>query len=103
MPFWYHFPIPSLGDPQPARVRIKKWLLEVGAEVHKGTRIAVVEAGSSEFALSATGEGVLRERLFPTGAQIESSSPIAIIAADGENIPYGRPYSLAECVTDQRA
>jgi hypothetical protein len=40
----------------------------------------------------ANGDGVLRERHFPAGAEIELITPIAVIAADGENIPYGRPY-----------
>ena len=96
MPFWYHLPAPTIGDGQQGPLRIKKWLLENGAEVHKGTRILIVEAGSSDYAVSANGDGFLREKLFPAGAQIDPSSPIAVIAADGENIPYGRPYSLAE-------
>src|SRR4051812_41104841 len=41
MPFWYHLPVPPLDEPQPATVRLAEWLLDVGAEVHQGTRVAV--------------------------------------------------------------
>jgi len=44
MPFWYQLPIPALGEPPPANVRITEWLIGVGDEVHRGARIAVIEA-----------------------------------------------------------
>jgi pyruvate/2-oxoglutarate dehydrogenase complex dihydrolipoamide acyltransferase (E2) component len=99
MPFWYHLPVPELADAEQQPLRIKKWLLDIGSEVHQGTRIVIVKAGNSEYAVSANGDGFLREKLFPAGASVEPSSPIAVIAADGENIPYERPYSLAERLT----
>lgn len=100
MPFWYHLPVPILSDPQPARVRISEWLLDDGAEVHKGTEIAIIEAEKSRYFVCANGDGTLREKLFPAGAQIESFTPIAVIAADGENIPYGRPSSMGKRLTE---
>jgi pyruvate/2-oxoglutarate dehydrogenase complex dihydrolipoamide acyltransferase (E2) component len=96
MPFWYHLPVPALSDPQPAIVRIDRWLLDDGAEVHAGTRIAVLEAQNSRYLVATNGDGVLLKKLFPAGAHIESTNPIAVIGADGENIPYGRPYSVAQ-------
>jgi hypothetical protein len=48
----------------------------------------------------ANGDGFLSERHFPLGAEIESYMPIAVIVADGENIPYEKPYSLAERISD---
>jgi pyruvate/2-oxoglutarate dehydrogenase complex dihydrolipoamide acyltransferase (E2) component len=98
MPFWYYLPVPQFEDPQPATVRIAEWVLEIGAEVHSGTRIVVIEVPSGQYAISASGDGVLRKRLFPAGAEIESFAPIAVIAADGEHIPCGKPYSSAECL-----
>ena len=60
---------------------------------------SLIEAAVGRFAVSANGDGLLRKRLFPVGAEIESSVPIAVIAADGESMPYGKPYSLAERLT----
>ena len=96
MPFWYQLPIPTLGEPQPATVRITEWLIGVGDEVHRGTRIAVIEAPIGRYVVLANGDGVLRERHFPAGAEIGLAPPIAVIATDGESLPYGRPYSLGE-------
>lgn len=96
MPFWYYLPIPKLDEPQPATVRLVEWLLDDGAEVHRGTKIAVVEIPMGRYTVTANGDGFLREKLFPAGAEIDSFHPIAVIAADGENIPYGRPHSFAE-------
>ena len=98
MGFWYHVPIPLMDNPQPAMVRLVQWLVEEGEEVHPGTRMALVEGGPSRFWVTAAGDGILREQLFPAGAEIESWNPIAVVAADGEKIPYGRPHSNAERV-----
>jgi pyruvate/2-oxoglutarate dehydrogenase complex dihydrolipoamide acyltransferase (E2) component len=96
MPFWYRVPIPALSDPQPQVVRLVEWLLDVGDQVHRGTEIATVEAPEGRFRIFANGDGFLRERLFPAGAEVESSSPIATIASDGENIPYNKGCAYAE-------
>jgi len=96
----YQLLTPKLGDPQPGTVRITAWLLDEGAEVHRGTEVAIIETTSGRYALSANGEGAFRERLFQAGAEIESFTPIAVIEADGENIPYDRPYSLAKRLDD---
>jgi len=79
-------------------VRLVRWLVDEGAAVHRGSGIAIIEAPSGQYSVLANGDGLLRERHFPAGAEIGLSTPIAVIAADGENIPYGRPYSLAERV-----
>ena len=96
MPFWCEVPIPKLDDPQPKIVRLVQWLLDEGAPVPRGTRIAIIEAQDGRYAVLANGDGLLREKRFLPGAEIALSTSIAVIAADGENIPYGRPYSLAE-------
>jgi hypothetical protein len=79
MPFWYQVPIPALDDPQPAKVRLAEWLVAIGGEVHRGTRIAVIEAPSGRYFVLANGEGILRERHFPAGAEIDLVTPIAVI------------------------
>jgi hypothetical protein len=77
-------------------VHLVGWLLDVGAEVHRGTRIAIIEIPAGRYVVMPNGDGLLLERHFPAEAEIESATPIAIIAAEGEDIPYDRPYSLAE-------
>jgi hypothetical protein len=42
--FWYQVPIPTLDDPQPVNVHLVEWLVAVGDEVYRGTKIAVIEA-----------------------------------------------------------
>lgn len=96
MPFWYQVAIPALDDPQPKSIRIIRWLVEAGAEVHRGRGMAIIEAPSGRYVVKANGDGFLREAHFPPGAEIESTTPIAVISADGENLPSDRPCSLAE-------
>jgi pyruvate/2-oxoglutarate dehydrogenase complex dihydrolipoamide acyltransferase (E2) component len=101
MPFSYNLPIPTLEEPQPETVRLDRWLVDEGAEVHRGTRVAILETKIGRYAVITNGDGVLRTRLFPAGAKIESFSALAVIFADGENIPYDRAYSLAEELCDE--
>ena len=67
-----------------------------GAQVGIGTKLAVVEAPSGRFALLTNGKGFLREKLFPAGAHLPAGSPIAVVDADGEDMPYGGLYSRLE-------
>jgi hypothetical protein len=60
--------------------------------------VVIVEAAMRRFSISTNGDGVLRERLFPADAIIDASSPIAVIVADGESVPYNRPYAIAESI-----
>lgn len=98
MPFWYHvpIPIPTLPHPTPELVRLVKWLVEDGADVHVGTRIAVFKDSTGTFAILTNGDGILRTKLFPAGAELPLGTPVAVVDADGDNIPYGGPYSIAE-------
>jgi hypothetical protein len=41
------------------------------------------------------GDGFLRERTRSEGETLRVGETLAVINADGENIPYNRPYSLA--------
>jgi len=94
---WYHLPVPKL-DQEAKEVRLVRWLVDKGAELHIGTRVATIEVGSQSFYVLANGDGFLREKMFPAGASVPSSSPLATVNADGESIPYDRPYSLAEMI-----
>jgi pyruvate/2-oxoglutarate dehydrogenase complex dihydrolipoamide acyltransferase (E2) component len=73
-----------------------KWLVRDGAALHVGTKLVIVETSAGRYAIATNGEGFLREKLFPAGAELSVATPIAVVNADGENIPHGRPYSVAE-------
>lgn len=77
-------------------VRLMKWLVKEGEEVHAGTPLAVLEAPAGQFTVLANGDGFIRERLFQAGAELQAGTPMATVNADGEKIPYGKPHSLAE-------
>jgi pyruvate/2-oxoglutarate dehydrogenase complex dihydrolipoamide acyltransferase (E2) component len=95
---WYHFPVPKLdsGSEPEREVRLVRWLVEEGAQLRKGSRVAIIQVGSESFYVLANGDGFIREKMFPNGASVVPCSSLATINADGENIPYDRPYSLAE-------
>jgi hypothetical protein len=87
MPFWYQVPIPTLDDPQPTSAHLVRWRVDVGAEVHRGTKLAIIEVPAGRYVVMANGDGMLREKHFSAGAEIEQMTPIAAITADGESIP----------------
>jgi pyruvate/2-oxoglutarate dehydrogenase complex dihydrolipoamide acyltransferase (E2) component len=102
MPFWYHIPIPSFSESKPQTIRLVEGLVKEGEEFRTGTRLAIVETPGGRFAVLANGNGFLRERLSRVGAEVDSGTPICTVNADGEDIPYGRPYSTAEWVDHTR-
>ena len=98
MPFHYELPLPTLRDgPSPqGPVRLIRWLLEEGDPVAKGTPVVIVASEGAAYEVRANGEGSLRKRLAFEGQVLEGGSVLATIGADGESIPYGRPYSTCE-------
>ena len=80
--------------------RLAKWLVQEGEEIHPRTALAILEGPAGKFAVLANGNGFLRERLLAVGMELHAGAPIATVAADGDQIPYGKPYSLAERVED---
>jgi len=83
---------PEIGD---QAVRLTKWLVKEGDRIQAGTQLAILETNSGQMTVMANGNGFIRERLFPTGAEIKPGTPFATANADGEHIPYGKPYSTA--------
>jgi hypothetical protein len=96
MPFWYDIPVPAVPVANPGTLRLLNWLVEEEEEFHAGTPLAILESSGERFAVLANGDGFIRDRLFPTGAELKAGIPMAIANADGESIPYGRPYSIAQ-------
>jgi len=99
MPFWYYFPVPKLPHEvahQSNLVEIRKYLAAEGSPVEDGSPVASVENYWAVMTLKANGKGVLRKTFFEPGTSVKIGDPIAIIGADGENIPYGKELALVE-------
>ena len=54
-----------------------------------------MDAAGTRYEVRANGDGFLRKRLVKKGSVVPTATPLATIDADGENIPYDRPYSIA--------
>ncbi|MEM9549898.1 MAG: acetyl/propionyl/methylcrotonyl-CoA carboxylase subunit alpha [Pseudomonadota bacterium] len=61
---------------------VKAVLAEVGARVHAGDRLAILEAMKMEHALLAVRDGVVVEVLAGTGAQVQAGTALVRIEAD---------------------
>lgn len=105
MPFWYYFPVPQL-PPEVAHqsnlVEIKKYLAAEGRPVAVGTPIALVENYWAVIMLKANGQGVLKRTFIEPGVSVKIGDPIAIICADGENIPYGKEHAVPAVIEHKR-
>ena len=105
MPFWYFFKVPELPSKiahQSNQVQIRKYLVREGAPVEIGTPVALVENWWAGMVLKANGKGLLTKRIFEPGTQVKVGDPIAVIGANGENIPYERDYVLLEVTQHKR-
>jgi len=105
MPFWYYFPVPKLPHEvahQSNLVEIRKYLAAEGSPVEAGSPVASVENYWAVMTLKANGKGVLRKTFFEPGTSVKIGDPIAIIGADGENIPYGKELALVEVIERKR-
>src|ERR1700733_13114624 len=67
-----------------------------------GTPIALAENWWAVFQLKANGRGILKKTFFHPGTTIRVGDPIAVIDAEGENIPYGQSRALLEVVRMKR-
>jgi pyruvate dehydrogenase E2 component (dihydrolipoamide acetyltransferase) len=99
MPFWYFFTVPKLPPEVSDRsnlVELREYLLKEGDPVSLGTPVAMVENRWAQIRLKANGDGILRKTIFNPGTQVRINDPIAVIGADGDNIPYQKDYSTPE-------
>ncbi|MBY4895184.1 acetyl/propionyl/methylcrotonyl-CoA carboxylase subunit alpha [Rhodobacteraceae bacterium N5(2021)] len=96
--FWgnnYHFTLPDPLDvavgpgalagrieaPMPGLV--KAVFVEVGAEVHAGDRLAILEAMKMEHVLTAGRDGVVAEVLAVAGAQVDAGATLIVLEDEG--------------------
>jgi len=64
--------------------------------VEPGTALAVIQTPAGLYRILANGPGFFSKQLVKEGAKLSVSDAIGVISANGEDIPYGKPYSLAE-------
>jgi len=99
MPFWYFFSVPELPNEvahQSETVDLKQYLVAEGDAVKVGTPIAVIENYWAKMLLKANGKGAVMKMTLRSGVTVKVGDPIVTISADGEDIPYGKPYALLE-------
>ena len=104
MPFWYFFTVPKLPldvSHQSNMVEVQKYLCKEGDAVEAGTPIADIENYWAVMRLKANGKGIVRKTFFSAGTSVRIGDPIAIIGADGEEIPYGKDYSILEVIANK--
>jgi len=99
MPFTYRFELPSLPETEGAIV-FREWFVANRAHVLPGTSVALVAVSGNRYRILANGDAYLWEKLVKPGDTLNPGHLLGLMAADGENIPYGKPYSLAELVPD---
>ena len=97
MGFIYDLPLPD--DARLSGVcRIIKWRVGEWAKIDRSTPLVTVESGQAHYRVLANGPGYIHTLVAVEGAEVRPKECIAKIASEGEDIPYGRPYSLLEDV-----
>lgn len=77
--------MPKLGFDM-AEGALVRWLIEEGAEVAKGAVLAEIETDKATVEVESTAGGVLHRRLVSEGDIVPVGTPIAVIAAPGEEV-----------------
>ena len=94
MPFYYDLPMPA-PESTSAVITLDQWLVDRHDRLSSGTAVALASVGETHFEVLANGDGIFGEPLVMAGSTVAPGESIAVVYADGESIPYGRPYSLA--------
>ncbi|MEM9079900.1 MAG: pyruvate dehydrogenase complex dihydrolipoamide acetyltransferase [Verrucomicrobiota bacterium] len=82
--------MPKLSDTM-TEGTILRWLKQEGDPVDIGDEIAEIETDKATMALEAFDEGVLAKILVPEGEKAAISTPIAILAEEGEDVSGTAP------------
>jgi len=82
----YEVVVPRL-DPAMKTGKIVEWLKKEGDRVGKGEALLVVEGEKTTFEVEAPGEGVLRKKLFESGADVQVPSIVGLVGRPDEPLP----------------
>jgi len=99
MPFTYDLPVPEIPPEaldDSGGARLKRFMVDEGEWVEAGRAVAELESALAMIQVLANGTGVLRKRAAQPGATVRAGDALAVVEADGEAVPYDRPYSLAD-------
>jgi len=97
MPFYYDLKSPDLG---PGCI-LEKQLIQKRTFIEPNTAVALVTIGEKKVILRAVGRGLLAAWHVKAGEPVSMGQTFARMNADGEDIPYGRPYVVAETATTE--
>jgi hypothetical protein len=92
MPFFYDLKFPELE----AGFVLTQQLVREGTFIQANTEIALLRFTDRNVILRNAGRGVLSAWHVQEGAPVQAGQAFARMNADGEDIPYGRPYLLVE-------
>jgi hypothetical protein len=98
MPFEYALPMPALDVKEPkaaSGIRFERWLVRRRDFVDVGSPLAVVTFGAERFEVLANGHAMVARLISKPGQAVPLGAPLAMMHADGESIPYGKPYALS--------
>lgn len=99
MPFTYNLPVPEIPPEaldESGAARLRGFLVDEGTWVEAGTAVAELETERAMIRVVTNGTGVLRKYQVQPGAAVKAGDVLALVEADGEAIPYDRPYALAD-------
>jgi pyruvate dehydrogenase E2 component (dihydrolipoamide acetyltransferase) len=65
-----------------------RWVIAEGEKVAKGAVLAEIETDKATVEVESTFDGILSRQLAPQGEIVPVNTPIAVIAAPGENVDY---------------
>ncbi len=83
--------MPALS-PTMEQGKLAKWLKKEGDSVRSGDILAEIETDKATMEVEAVDEGTLAKILVPDGTDnVAVNTPIAVIAADGENAASAPP------------
>src|ERR1044072_4657905 len=75
---------------------LAKWLVKEGDDVKSGDILAEIETDKAKMEFEAVDEGKIAKILVPEGTDgVKVGQPIALLAADGEQIPSPQPEEEA--------
>jgi pyruvate dehydrogenase E1 component beta subunit len=76
---------------------LSKWLVKEGDEVKSGDILAEIETDKATMEFEAVDEGTIAKILVPEGSEgVKVGQPIALLAADGEQVGESTPAPAAE-------
>ena len=78
--------VPRLGVAAKT-AKIVEWLKKEGDQVSKGEALLVIETEKATFEVEASGEGILRKKIFESGADVQVPAIVGFIGRLDEPLP----------------